>query len=739
MRASTAATTSWKRLAWTALGIWGLVLGPTAAVAGSEESETAAAGDRQGAAEAPKASPGAEATAGEVGAMTTVFEEILVSAAVLGLVGNEREIGRDEITEIPYGDAAEVLRNVSGLALGRMGGHGLEPRLRGLGETHINIVLDGAFVHNACPSRMDPPTSFGAVESFERVVVLKGVQTMRYGGGGSAGTILYQRETPRFAAGERWRLSLGSSAASHSQTPDLNLDVAAGSPEVYLRVIGEHRDMGNYEDGGGAEVRTAFRKRDANVFLGWTPDPYTLLELSYENNQTEDALFPGAGMDAPADENNLYRLQLRRFRTERRVTAIESELYWGEIDHLMDNYSLRPLTAPMAAKADTRSDTRGGRLSFDVGGGGRLRFALGADFQENVRRAVRSVGPSSDRVVREQSILWPDATVRDGGLFAEGIYQLEAGHTLRFGARVDHFSAGIGEADRKPFGPNLSPRQLYELYYAISGDDWRHDDVGALVRYEHRFERGLTLFAGLSRSVRPADATERFLASNNSRPANRWIGNPGLDASKHHQLDIGLSSVAAPRQISAIAFFDRVDDFILRDRARGQPGILRADGASIYRNVGAELFGLELDLWQRLTEHVSLVGSAAWVHADNTSDDRPIAQIPPLSGRLRGKLERGRWTAAATLRYAFDQTRVDDDPATGSGLDAGETPGYAVFDLLGSFTLKSGIRIQAGMDNVLDELFSNHLNRSNLFDLEQVRVNEPGRTLWVKVRFRTSG
>ncbi len=723
----TAAMPRARRLAWIGLGIGCLVLAATPAFAADGEDLKAKAAQD-------------EITADEDGEMMTVFEEILVSAAApSGPVGPEREIGRDEITEIPYGDAAEVLRNVSGLALGRMGGHGLEPRLRGLGETHINIVLDGAFVHNACPSRMDPPTSFGAVESFERVVVLKGVQTMRYGGGGSAGTILYQRETPPFSAGERWRLSLGSSAASHSETPDLSLDFAAGSPEVYFRVIGEHRDMGNYEDGGGSEVRTAFLKRDANFFLGWTPGPATLLELSYENNFTEDALFPGAGMDAPRDENDLYRLQMRHFWESGRVTAIESELYWGEISHLMDNYSLRPLAAPMAAKAETQSDTRGGRLSFDLGAGERLRFALGIDFQENVRQAVRIVGPNPDNVTREQSILWPDAAVRDGGVFAEGIYHSKAGHRLRFGARVDHFSAGIGEADRKPFGPNLSPRQLYETYYGSSDSDWSHDDFGALLRYEHRLDRGLTLFAGLSRSVRPADATERFLASNSGRPAGRWVGNPGLDASKHHQLDLGFSLAAAERQLSAIAFFDSVDDFILRDRARGQPGILRADGASIYRNVSAELFGLELDVWQRLGRHLTLAGTAAWVHADNTSDGRPIAQIPPLAGRLRARLERGPWSAAATLRYAFEQTRVDDDPATGSGLDAGQTSGYGVFDLLGSYAWQSGLRVQVGVDNLFDELFSNHLNRGNLFDPEQVRVNEPGRTLWLKVRFRTGG
>ena len=98
---------------------------------------------------------------------------------------------------------------------------------------------------------------------------------------------------------------------------------------------------------------------------------------------------------------------------------------------------------------------------------------------------------------------------------------------------------------------------------------------------------------------------------------------------------------------------------------------------------------------------------------------------PPRGGC---ELERGRWGGTATLRYAFEQTRVDDDPAVGSGLDVGETPGWAVLDLLGSYALKSGFKIQAGVENVFDELYSNHLNRSNLFDPEQVRINEPGRT-----------
>lgn len=676
--------------------------------------------------------------------LTTVFEEILIGAAMTPWVGPERELGHDEITEVPYGDAAEVLRGVSGMAVGRMGGHGLEPHLRGLGATHINVLLDGAYIHNACPSRMDPPTSFGAVESFDRVVVLKGVQTVRYGGGGSAGTILYQRDTLRFQPRERWRVALGSAVASHSDAPDWTLDAAMGSPKLHFRVVGEQRDVGSYEDGSGTEVRSAFEKRDATLALGWTPDHGTELELSYENNQTDKALFPGAAMDAPFDENSLYRLHFRKLRTDARLAAIESELYFGEIDHIMDNYSLRPLTAPVAAKALTHSDTYGGRFSIDSRLGAHARFTFGADFQSNTRAAERRVGPTPETVSRVQSILWPDVEVTDSGLFFEAVYDLGKKIRFLFGSRFDRFESSLGEPDREPFGASLSPRDLYDLYYANAGDgsdleDWSHDDVGGLARFERLVNETTTLFVGVSRSVRPADATERYLASNNGDPSKRWIGNPSLAASRHHQLDLGATWVGASGQLTGVVFFDRVDDFITRDRARAQPGVLLADGASIYRNVEAELVGLELDAWRKVGKKFSLLGNAGWVRAQNQTDARPLQQIPPLQGRIRLNFDQAPWKSSATVRYALRQTRVDDDPALGSGLDVGQTPSYAVVDLLGSYTLPSGLEVQVGVENVFDRLYADHLNRGNLFDVEQVRVNEPGRTLWLRLRFRSGG
>ena len=88
------------------------------------------------------------------------------------------------------------------------------------------------------------------------------------------------------------------------------------------------------------------------------------------------------------------------------------------------------------------------------------------------------------------------------------------------------------------------------------------------------------------------------------------------------------------------------------------------------------------------------------------------------------------------LRWAAEQDRVDDDPLIGSGQDYGETPGYAVADLSGRYKLLGSLSLFAGVDNLFDRTYANHLNRGNLFDPDPVRINEPGRTFWIRLAWR---
>ena len=79
-------------------------------------------------------------------------------------------------------DGGELLLQTPGVSGIKMGNHGIDPAIRGQKHNQLNILLNGAYIHGGCPNRMDPPTSFSSAELYDQVIVLKGVQTLIYGG-----------------------------------------------------------------------------------------------------------------------------------------------------------------------------------------------------------------------------------------------------------------------------------------------------------------------------------------------------------------------------------------------------------------------------------------------------------------------------------------------------------------------------------------------------------------------------
>ena len=198
----------------------------------------------------------------------------------------------------PAADGGELLRDIPGIAGRRLGGRGIDPIIRGQSQNRLNILLDGAYVFGGCPNRMDPPTTYSSMNAYDSMTVIKGNQTVIYGGGGPGGTVLFERRTPRFYPDEQYRAEASTSYTSNSDTWQAGADVATGNSSGYLRGIFDYIDANNYEDGNGDTVRSAFTNKNGGILLGYTPTADTLLELSYEANREDDVLFAGAGMDS---------------------------------------------------------------------------------------------------------------------------------------------------------------------------------------------------------------------------------------------------------------------------------------------------------------------------------------------------------------------------------------------------------------------------------------------------------
>ncbi len=634
----------------------------------------------------------------------------------------------------PVTDGGDLLKTVPGISATRMGGHGIDPVIRGQSQNRINILLDGSYVHGGCPNRMDPPSSYGTSETYDDVEVIKGSQTVRHGGGGSGGTVLFNRNTAPFNDEGWYRGKVSGGVRGNSGGREGFVDLAMGNSKGYARIIGNYSTANDYEDGHGNAVRASYEEATGNLLLGWTPDTDTNVEIGFEATRADDVTYAGSGMDTPYTDHDAYRLKFKRSFAGGIINKVDGRISYSTVEHLMDNYSLRtPTMASMYMRAPSTSDTLSGRLDFEAFHGAFISN-FGIDFQSNERDAVRYRG-TVNAVDNIQSYLWPDVTISSTGVYGETELAMTDIKRLKFGLRYDHVRATADKtaatpADTMGAVAKLSASGLYTAYYG--GDEASHSEnnIGGLVRFENDYLDGKgTHHISLSRSVRTADATERFIASNNnSSEDSRWVGNPYLKPEKHHQVELGSRFKTAKWAVEASAYYNRVDDFILRDRDHNASG---SGNATIYRNVGATLMGGEMSLNRYWSDNFVSGFSMAYVYGVNQADNRPLAQIPPFEMAVTSDYKAHNWSVGGKVRAVARQGRVDSDTSTGSGLDVGETSGFVVADLHGAYSLDNGLKMKFGVNNILDRRYAEHLNKSSTFDSTQIQVNEPGRSIWM--------
>ena len=94
-----------------------------------------------------------------------------------------------------------------------------------------------------------------------------------------------------------------------------------------------------------------------------------------------------------------------------------------------------------------------------------------------------------------------------------------------------------------------------------------------------------------------------------------------------------------------------------------------------------------------------------------------------------------RWSVGALLRAVARQDRVDPGKGNIAGQDIRPTAGFAVFSLNAAWRYSKSVTVTGGVDNVFDRTYAEHLSRAGSMVpgfIQSTRVNEPGRTLWLK-------
>jgi iron complex outermembrane receptor protein len=631
---------------------------------------------------------------GQDSAPTTTLDEVVVTAihdqSAVQVV-TDPKIPRQPV---PASDAADYLQTIPGFSAVRSGGTNGDPVFRGQFGSRLPLLTNGMQMLGACPGRMDTPSSYIAPETFDVLTLIKGPQTVLWGPGASAGVVRFERERPDFAAGPvNFTASLlGASAGRNDQ----NADLAAGNDQFYARISANHSHGQDYKDGDGTSIPSGWNKWNADAALGWTPDADTLVELSAGAGDGW-ARSAARGMDGTQFRRDSLGLRLQKQNITPWLSKVEAQIYRNEADHLMDNFQRRPLPpGKMAMASNVKRVVTGGRIAATLQPTPALTADIGLDLQRNTHEGRSGMGMSylNKPWVR-------DAKFANLGLFSE----------LRWQAAPSTLWVGGLRLDRAQAWDYRNPASTHKR------------DESALpsgfVRWEQTLASGATTYVGLGHVQRFPDYWELI----SGKAGNVFAT---LEPEKTTQLDVGANWKGQNWQFWTSAYAGMVRDFILFDYA---------SNPSKARNIDARTAGFELGGSYKLAPAWTAQATVAYTWGSNRSDGTALPQMPPLEARLGLDYAQGPWTAGALWRLVAAQHRYTQDQGNVVGRDMGASSGFGVLSLHASYRVQRQLKITVGVDNLLDKTYAEHLNLAGNAGFgfpANTRLNEPGRTLWLR-------
>ena len=713
------------------------------------------------------------------------FAQAVSVTALMPEVATELVAPASEIERRVVQDLAQSLRSHPGVTALRRGAINLDPSVRGLYAEQIGVFVDGTRTFAAGPARMDSALSHVSPHALQSLRVVRGPYALTWGAG-ALSAIQAETFKPAFGAGGfRVGGRAGYNYGSNGGANDGFAALYGSSDRVRFTFQHNTRVGGDYRDGNGDAVEGEYESFDTRWDLGARLGRRTLLEYSGGFQRQNDIDYPGRLLDATFFETQSHALAFSHAPAAGVLTELAGRAYVNRKDHLMNNDDKptavgnrhRTPPFPIRVHLPASSDTVGGRFHAALAAGP-FRYKLGLDAYRLRQNATQTI---SDRdtgdVHHDRHPVWPAATLTNAGGYAQVLVgrgrstlgatvrvdreQAEVGQVTSFFARnavpeygLDevhgrfrcvtaqcmtpmhghgmhgHGTHGRGMQDHDPDGHGMHGHGTPML---VSGDGFARNNtsVSAAANASLRLTDNWQVTLGAGRAVRNPSALERYadrFPAVKFQTAAEFVGNPYLVPEKSLELNVGTTLRAAEATITLDVFVRNVDDYITVAHDPNLARRLPLSPDQLFRYVQADaarFVGFDLTAASAVGPWVDVRGGWSYVRAEDRLFDEPLFGVPPFEQQYALDVHnpaRTRWVELL-VTGTFAQGRV------ASARFEAPTDGWTTIDLMGGVRLREGLTLRAGVQNLADRYYVNHLNSFNPFT--RLRIAELGRSVYV--------
>ena len=596
-------------------------------------------------------------------------------------------------------DGAAVLSKLPSIStIRKSGSYGIDPVFRGYKYDQLNIVLNGAQgATAACPNRMDPPTSQMAPNMLDRIEVLKGPYALRYGTGIGA-TINFIPAKLRFTSDPEVYGRVSSGVESNGTILRGESQIGVSSNVYDASFFASWSQGDDYTSGNGTDVQAGFMRSSFGSNLGFKLTEHQQLRVSSTYNMARDAEFAALPMDLRSDDTWMFNARHDIQVNGEHLTSWNTTLFGSFVDHKMDN--LLKVIEPRMMNAETVAKTHnyGGRTE-GIWNFTNAELFTGLDLRvegaDGTRIREFLMGPMAGNSAYDN--VWQEGQISKTGAFAE--YHLHGeGINYILSTRLELNKAVINDQSTE-FAQAYPETEVTEFNPSFS--------AGLQKIWNSQFTTGLWL----GRVQRSGSLTERFI---NYFPVGvdpyEMIGDPNIALEVNNQIDLIFDWNTNNSALNVDLFASYLQDYISSEISTTlNPRLPTSPGVREFMNIdNAFKTGFEFNWTQNLGAGLQQQLGLAYTYAQDLENDEPLPEIPPLDVRyvLKGSFFNDLLLPEVFFRYSMKQDRVS--------AQYGETttPSFTLLDLKLGYKISRSLRVNAGVNNVFDENYYEHLTRS---------------------------
>ena len=614
-------------------------------------------------------------------------------------------------------DVAQLLKRAPGANVNSNGPLTGIPQYRGMYGSRIATSLDGNQLAPAGPNWMDPPISYAVGGQLESLEVYRGIAPVSVAQESIGGAIDARTRRGEFTDSADFQLEgrLIGSAQSVNGGHHLNTALYASNNRHRFKVAAMTEAGDDAEFPDGDITPTEYERQRYDVGYGVRLGNHSL-QLDYGYNDTGEAGTPSLPMDITYFEGDLYNMTYR-FDPATGIDATIS-LYGSELDHGMTNYRLRQAPDPARWRRNTAaSENLGFNLRVNMADASGA-WTVGLDgFDETHDSDIDNPKNPMFFLVN-----FNGAERRVLGAFAERRQDIGDAWETELGIRYNRVTMDAGEVDGTP-AMMMPPAQMLRDAFNAADREQTDNNVDLVARARYSTGLDSSWYLGAALKTRSPSYQERYLwlpleATAGLADGYTYTGNIHLDPEESTQLELGYDYSGSRLTLSPRLFYKRVDDYI-----QGTPSEVSAavmfvrmmntmNGTSNpdplqFNNVDAELYGFDLDWAWQMGEKWSLSGILNYVRGERRDIDDNLYRIAPPNATLRLAYQGANWTAGVENILYARQHRVSETNGEQ------KTAGYGILNLNATWQATPALQVAAGVDNVFDKTFLDHLGGYN--------------------------